>query len=121
MASLKKAEIKKKTAEEIEAEIQEARRIAEELEAVAEASRLAAEAEEKKKRLSRKEDRNQIWRNEADNENRMNVDSEKLPQKPTEMAKENGPLTEKETRALRKKLLNERWEKAVGKNTDASF
>ena len=116
---MKKAEIKKKTAEEIEAEIQEARRVAAELEAAAEAQRLADEAEEKKQRLARSEDFNKKWESEQGAENTQKEPVSSPVPNPEETSKT--PMTEKESRALRKKMLNERWEKAIGKQAGPSF
>ena len=116
---MKKAEIKKKTAEEIEAEIQEARRIAAELEAAAEAQRLAAEAEEMKQRIARAEESNRKLQMERDIENTQRAPlSSPIPK--TDVTSKT-PLTEKESRALRKKLLNERWEKAIGKQAESGL
>ena len=115
---MKKAEIKKKTAEEIEAEIQEARRVAAELEAAAEAQRLADEAEEKMQRLARSEDLNKKWESEQGAENTPKEPvSSPVPNPETSKT----PMTEKESRALRKKMLNERWEKAIGKQAGPSI
>jgi regulator of protease activity HflC (stomatin/prohibitin superfamily) len=110
---LKKAELKKKSLEEIEAELQEARRMAAELEAKAEAERIAAETVEKALRMSKKEDINENWKS---------IEVEVTTTKPTTVVSSvPAPLSEKESRALRKKLLNEKWENAANKRVGTEF
>jgi regulator of protease activity HflC (stomatin/prohibitin superfamily) len=111
---LKKAELKKKSLEEIEAELQEARRMAAELEAKAEAERIAAETVEKALRMSKKDDINENWKS-------IEVEVTTTTKPTTVVSSVPAPLSEKESRALRKKLLNEKWENAANKRVGTEF
>jgi hypothetical protein len=92
---LRKAEVKEKSLMEIELEIQEARRVAEEQEAREESERVALD---KAKRNSKREELNVVW---------------KAPVEAVAVPDDKNVLSEKENRAARKKALNARWTAAA--------